>query len=107
MSNTNQVPGAVLKTSVIIPSTVHTKVFAASTAETFTVPTDINFVIMSGSVPFYVRTTGTAEIPADDISDGIGSFYIPSSAEWEVDDGSDISIIPTGAGIVTIGCWSR
>jgi hypothetical protein len=106
MAETLSVPSSIYGSSVPVPRRVNALTFAAATAESWTVPADTNFVIFSGTVPFYMRIGGTAAAPGD-TTDGTASFYVGSVAQFKVEEGVAISIIPTGAGVVTIACYSR
>lgn len=106
MAETLNVPSKLYEAQVPVPRYVNARAFAAATAEDFTPGVDINFVIFSGTVPFYLKIGGTATVPTD-TTDGSASFYIPSTAQFRVEEGVAISVLPTAAGIVTMACYSR
>ena len=101
-----RVPNAVLTQRLRLPDWVDAKSLAANTAESYTVPAGVGFIVMTGSAAgFYINGQGTASAPAD-TSDGTASFWIPSSAEFVVDTGDVISIMPLVTNTVTIACYS-
>lgn len=78
--------------------------FAAATAESWTVPSEVGYVVISSTVPFYFNFDATATVPAD-TADGSASGYVAQAVEGIVESGKTISILPTGAGVVTIFCY--
>lgn len=64
------------------PSTyVSSRVLAAGTAESITVPANGNLVRLIGTADFWYSTTGIASPPAADIDDGSASELVNVSAE--------------------------
>ena len=106
MALTLEAPSKLLEAQVPVPRYVDARTFAATTAESWTVPAGVNFAIFSGTTGFYLRIGGTAAAPSD-TSDGTASQYVPSSVQYIVEEGTVISIVPTAAGTVTIACYSR
>ena len=87
-----------------VPQWIDAKALAAGVAETYTVPTDVTFVILSGTQPFYINVNGVAAVPGD-TSDGTASLYVPSGAEFEINSGASLSIMSPAISVVTIGCY--
>ena len=75
------------------------------TAETFTVPTGCNAIIISGDADFYANPNGTAAAPSTEVADGTGSFLNPS--QWRVDNvtGGTISFVSGVVCKITIACY--
>ena len=84
---------------------IDARAFAAATAEDWVVPANVDYVIFSSTVPFYFNIDATATVPAD-TSDGSASGYVASSAEGIVESGKTFSLLPTGAGVITIYCYN-
>ena len=60
------------------PTYIDARVLAASTNETVTIPADATQVIFSANADFYVNpNSGTAAVPAGDVTDGTGSELNP------------------------------
>ena len=78
---------------------------AASTAESFTVPTSprARFVLFSSNVDFYANWTTTATVPGD-VTDGSASELNPSM-RFIPNDCTAISVISPDAGVVTASFW--
>lgn len=108
MTDTLEVPSALLSVSVPIPRLVDQVYLGAATEETYTVPADTRWVLISASGGVCVRVGAAAVVPAADITDGTGSFYIGSTAQFEVEEGTVLHFIRTGASAtyVTIGRYS-
>ena len=90
------------------PDYVDTRVFAAATAEAHAVPTGGVYVVFKANVDFYVRynaaASGTAAaVPAADVTDGSGCEMNP--AIRFIGGIAELSIIPSGAGIVTMAFY--
>jgi len=84
---------------------VDARVLAAATAETVTVPTGCNLMLFSATGAFYVRSGGTAAVPAADVTDGTGSALSP--AVRRVTPAATFSIIaPTAGTVVTMECYA-
>ena len=95
-----QVPSALLRDTLDIPKWVDSLSLAANTAESYTVPADIGYLIITGTNGFYLDVNGTAAVPGD-VTDGTAAFYVPSAAEFVVSVGEVISVISTSATVVT------
>lgn len=108
MTDTLEVPSALLSSSVPIPRLVDQVYLGAGTEESWTVPADTRWVLISCSGGVAVRVGAAAVVPAADITDGTGSFYIGSTAQFEVEEGTVVHFIRTGASAtyVTIGRYS-
>lgn len=92
------------------PNYVLSRALSASTAESFTVPTDQNgqkaeHVIFSANCDFYVNTVTTATVPGD-VTDGSASVLNPTGyyLKGQV---TTISVISAGTCIVTAEFWAR
>lgn len=62
---------------------IDTRVLAANTAETVTVPQDAdskyaNYVYLTPNADIYIKRTGTAAVAAADVTDGSGSELLPA-----------------------------
>lgn len=106
MSDTLKVPGNLYASSLPVPRRVNALAFAAATAESYTPTADTDFILISGTGGFYIRVGGTAAAPGD-TTDGTASLYIPSAAQFVVEQGVAISIIPTAAAVITIAEYSK
>jgi len=80
------------------------RVFAASAAESHTVPTGVKWCVVTPSVDTYVNPTAAAAVPAADITDGTGPIYCPARVPTYVPvvPASTLSVIATAAGIVSL-----
>ena len=73
----------------------------ASTAKTVTIPTGARYAKFSGEINVWVLVgTGTATVPAGDITDGTASFLNPSV--YFIEGQTQMSIISESAGSVSI-----
>lgn len=79
---------------------------AASTAESFTVPTSprARFVLFSANGDFYANFTGTAAIPGD-VTDGTAAELNPAM-RFIPNDCTAISVIAPDATVVTASFWT-
>lgn len=109
MATTVGIPSALLGSSLEVPTYVDNVTLATSTNETWTVPANVNFILLSADGGFYVRagSGNTADETPGDISNGTGSFYVPSSAQFKVNEGKVLNFIAAGARVISIGCYSR
>lgn len=107
MATTLRVPSALFSATTPVPRFVDTRTLGVSTNETWTVPSKVNFILLSADGGFFVRVGATADDTPGDLSDGTGSLYIPSSAQFEVEEGTVLNFISTAARVITIGCFSR
>lgn len=92
------------------PNYVLSKSLAASTAESFTVPTDQNglkaeHVIFSATCDFYANTSTTATVPGD-VTDGTASVLNPTGyfLKGQV---TTISVISASTCVITAEFWAR
>lgn len=81
---------------------------AGAGAETWTVPADVDYVIIvpnGGGV--WANAQGAAAVPAGDVTDGTASAFIPQNtgAELVVDRGDVISFIRDGAATTNVNIW--
>jgi len=108
MADTLEVPSALLSASVPVPRMVDVVYLGGAGEESYTVPADTRWVLLSCSAGVYVRVAAAASIPVADVTDGTGSLYINSTAQFEVEEGSVLHFIRSGASatIVTIGRYS-
>jgi hypothetical protein len=67
-----------------------------------------NLVLITGTGGFWMRVGETAAVPGADITDGTGSFYVPSGLEVNVEQGVALSFVrPAGtATTISIGRFS-
>ena len=85
---------------------VDARVLGAGVAETVTVPSDADFVIISSDQPsYYIRKGGAAAVPAGDVTDGTAAAH--NVAFREVERGTTFSVISPTAGIVTFEWYCR
>jgi hypothetical protein len=91
-----------------IPAPTWTDVlyFTSATAQTYTIPTNTRYLLISGNVYTYVNFTDTATVPTSGIINGSGSMLnlgVPISVVGL----ATVSIIPASAtgGIVTIAAF--
>ena len=84
-----------------IPAHVDVRVLAANTNEDHTVPSTARLVIFSSScAAFYVKSGGTAAVPAADVTDGSGSALNP--AGFDVEGITTIGLISPTACVITL-----
>jgi hypothetical protein len=60
-----------------VPTWVDTRVLAANTEETHTIPSGAKYVLFSATTTFYAAYGATAAVPAADITNGSGSERNP------------------------------
>lgn len=108
MTDTLEVPSSLLSSSVPVPRLVDVVYLGGAGEETWTVPADTRWVLISCNAAVYVRVAAAASIPIADVTDGTGSLYIGATAQFEVEEGSVVHFIRAGAAatIVTIGRYS-
>lgn len=82
---------------------VLSRLLAASTAESFAVPTGAKFVVLSSTADFYANFTTTATVPGD-VTDGTASELNPSVID--VSGVTTISVISAGTPIITAAFYS-
>lgn len=83
---------------------VVSRVLAASTAETITVPPQARYALFSGDVDCWIDRNTTAVVPAADIENGMSPIFLPGGFKElrEIDGIKTISVIATIAGIITV-----
>ena len=88
---------------------VDAMVLAATTPETYTVPSGARFLVFSSNADFYVRKNAAGAVPGSEVSDGSGSELNP--AGYAVYDGDGTQVITTlgfesaAACVVTIAAY--
>lgn len=84
------------------------RVFAAATAETHTAPTGAMYVMVIPTVDSYVNLTATAAVPAADVTDGSGSFFVPAGFPriFALNGDTSISFIASAAGVMSLEFYS-
>lgn len=87
-----------------VPAHVDVRVLGANTAESASVPGGARFVIVSANcAELWVKTDGTAAIPAADVTDGSAAELNPSG--YYVEGAVSLSVIsPTGC-TVSLGWY--
>lgn len=84
----------------LLPTYVNARVLAAGVNESFTVPATARYVIFSSTCGvYYVKTGGTAAVPAADVTDGSGSELNP--AGYFIEGATSLGVISPSACIVT------
>lgn len=108
MADTLNVPRELYRTSVLVPRLVDAMVLGAGTEESYTVPSNTEWVLISCDNPIFIRVGATAAAPTTEVADGTASFYIPSAAQFAVEAGTVLHMIRAGSSstIVTIGRYS-
>lgn len=80
-----------------------------ASAQSWTVPSNVGWVIISPDGAIWASTTATAVVPTADSTDGTAPFRIPANAAFQVgiSAGKSLSLIREGgsAVLVSIGCW--
>jgi hypothetical protein len=84
---------------------VDARVLAANVAETVTVPTGCDFMVLAGTAVYYVRNGGTAVIPVADVTDGTAPMLSPAARRTV--PGETFSIIAPATTIVTMECYQN
>ena len=84
------------------------RVFAAATAETHTGPAGAAFCMVTPTVDSYVNLSGTAVVPAADVTDGTGSVLVPAGTSrlFSVVGDVTFSFIASAAGVMQLEFWS-
>lgn len=87
---------------------INYRVLAASTAEAPAVPTGAQFVVVYSPIDAYVALSGTAAVPAADVTDGTGVIFVPTGYPRVINVGglTSFSIISAAAGIVGLEFYS-
>lgn len=98
-----EIPSKVLSALHPFPDQVDNITLGVSTAESYTVPTGVKAILVSGTAPFFVRLGGTADDTPGDLTNGTGSMPISSVMEFKVSPGQVLSFISAAATIIGIG----
>lgn len=108
MPETNKAPSLLTSASVLVPLLVDAVYLNSGSEATWTVPAGTHFVLLTGTGGFYVRNGATAAAPSGAVTDGTGSLYVPSSAQFSVSPGEVLHFIRSAASttIITIGRFS-
>lgn len=106
MADTVQVPQALWGASVPIARKIDAHLLNTDAAESYTVPAGTRWALISADQGFYIRLSGTAVVPAGDVTDGTASMYIPSSLQVKLEEGTTVSMIRK-AGVATIVTIAR
>lgn len=101
-----QWPGNAEREIPALPQWVDNLSLAAATAETYTVPATVAYLMVSAGASVYARIGGTAVVPSADLTDGTGSFGLGTESVISVTAGQQISIICATATQVQLGCFS-
>jgi hypothetical protein len=109
MAITQQTPHGVNPGSVEFPLWVDAVFLGAGTEETYTVPANAGFALFTCTLPVWGCLSGPAVIPATEITDGTGSFYISAGIQCKIGSGDSISFIRATAAntIVSIGVYRQ
>ena len=107
MALTQPVPATVYSNLVSFPVWVDAVFLGAASAETYTVPADAGYALVTCNLPVYGCVSGTAVVPTTEITDGSGSFYMSAGMQCKLDSGDSLSLIRATAAntIVTIGVY--
>lgn len=83
-------------------------VLGVATNESRTVPTGVQWCLVTPSTDTYVKRGAAAAVPAADITDGSGSVYIPAGASRlvRVLAGSSLQMISPAASVVQLEWYS-
>ena len=100
-------PHGLMNSAVPFPQWVDTVVLGAGTAESYTVPANAGYAVITSALPFYGCISGTAVVPTGEITDGSGSFYIGAGIQCRLGSGKTLSLIRATAAstVVTIGVY--
>lgn len=88
--------------SIELPKYVDAKVLAAGVSETYTVPTNASWWILSADGGFYIKRAATAAVPAADVTDGTAAFYVPAGVQCRVPGGATVAVISAANRVITI-----
>lgn len=92
--------------SPVMPLYVNALVLAAGVAESLTIPTWADFILMSPNnalAEVYVRVGATATVPAADITDGTASFR--GQTFMRIDARTGVSVISPNSGVLTYALY--
>lgn len=90
----------------VIPQWVDNLDLAANTAETYTVPATVRYLVLSCDAVIFARIGGTASVPSADVVNGTASFGLGTEAIVAVAAGQQISFIAASAAQLQIGCFT-
>lgn len=82
-----------------MPTHVNALTLAASTAESFTIPSGALYVVFSSEADFWCRRDATASVPTGDVTDGTSAELNPTG--YEIFGITSISVISETAQIIT------
>jgi hypothetical protein len=83
------------------PEYVDCIVLAASSAESFTVPSGAKSVLLTGNYDFFANFATTAAIPTTEISNGASSFLVNSPRLILIEKTTAISVISDSVCTIT------
>lgn len=95
-------PRETVAVTPVFPRWNDAMVLAAGTAESYTVPADVHFLIIEPTAAVWANVTATAVVPTGEITDGTGPTRISTPTQFRVSPGEVISFIREGASSVTI-----
>ena len=108
MATPNAVPKDTRASTPPLPDYNDVIVLGAASAETWTVPSNVHWVIIEPTAPIWVSVTTTATVPAADVVDGTASFRMSTPSQFVVSPGQAVSLIrESGASTVSISCWTN
>ena len=107
MALTQMSPHGLMNSAVPFPQWVDTVVLGAGTAESYTVPANAGYAVITSALPFYGCISGTAVVPTTEITDGTGSFYVAAGIQCKLGSGKTLSMIRGTAAstVITIGIY--
>lgn len=85
-------------------------VLGAASAESWTVPANVHWVVIEPTAAIWVDPGATAVVPVADITDGSAPFRIAADQAYHVvvAPGQVLSLIrESGASTVSIQCWDK
>ena len=106
MPLTQGVPHGINPITVKFPKWVDAIVLGSAAAESYTVPAGAGYALIVCTAPVWACISGTAVIPADNITDGTASFYLSAGIQVKLDSGQTLSMIrASAAATVSIGVY--
>lgn len=93
--------------TLVNSDSINYRSLAASVAETETKPAGANWVIITPNCEVYAALSGTAAVPAADITNGSGPIYCPggSSRLINISQVSTFSLVAVSAGLVELAYY--
>jgi len=89
-----------------LPSHIDAMVLGTpGTAESYTVPDNAKWLVLSATEDFYVNPNGTAAAPSSEVADGTGSELNPVG--YVVAGGESLSFVAIAACKITISVYSK